>query len=188
MIRFFLFILTFFAGIQLLSAPSSSAAMPPAPLPQTGQTSCWDSNGNVIDCAGTGQDGDKPRGVPWPIPRFVDNADGTVTDKLTNLIWLKNANCFGGQQWATAVASARALASGQCGLTDGSTAGQWHLPSRNELESLVNRQQASSADWLNSQGFTAVQAAVYWSGSTSAYGTGYAWNRGHVLWQRELLQ
>ena len=27
-------------------------------LSQTGQTTCWDTNGNVIPCSGTGQDGD----------------------------------------------------------------------------------------------------------------------------------
>jgi hypothetical protein len=32
-------------------------------------------------------------GVAWPNPRFTDNSDGTVTDNLTGLIWLKNANC-----------------------------------------------------------------------------------------------
>lgn len=29
-------------------------------FPATGQTSCWDSSGTPIDCAGTGQDGDIP--------------------------------------------------------------------------------------------------------------------------------
>ena len=35
------------------------------------------------------------KGVAWPNPRFTDNGNGTVTDNLTGLIWLKNANCFG---------------------------------------------------------------------------------------------
>ena len=34
--------------------------------------------------------------------RFKDNGDGTVTDNCTQLIWLKNANCFGEQQWSEA--------------------------------------------------------------------------------------
>ena len=29
-----------------------------ASVPRTGQTSCYDSDGTVIDCAGTGQDGE----------------------------------------------------------------------------------------------------------------------------------
>ena len=64
-------------------------------LPQTGQTTCWDKNGNVIPCAGTGQDGDIQAGVAWPNPRFTDNGDGTVTDNLTGLMWTQNANPAG---------------------------------------------------------------------------------------------
>ena len=63
-------------------------------LPQTGQVTCYNSAGTAIDCAGTGQDGDIRAGVPWPIPRFVDNLDGTITDTLTGLMWLKDADCF----------------------------------------------------------------------------------------------
>jgi hypothetical protein len=40
-----------------------------------------------------GDDGDIQAGVPFPIPRFTDQGDGTVKDNLTHLIWLKNANC-----------------------------------------------------------------------------------------------
>ena len=61
---------------------------------RTGQTTCYDSDGNVIDCAGTGQDGDIQAGVAWPSPRFVDNGDGTITDMLTGLMWLKDAGCL----------------------------------------------------------------------------------------------
>ena len=38
----------------------------------------------------TGDDGYFEKGVAWPAPRFTDNGDGTVTDNLTGLIWLKN--------------------------------------------------------------------------------------------------
>ena len=31
---------------------------------------------------------------PWPSPRFIDNLDGTVTDDLTGLMWLKDTNCI----------------------------------------------------------------------------------------------
>ena len=41
---------------------------------------------------GTGHDGDYQMGVPWPDPRFTDNEDGTVTDNLTGLIWLEDAD------------------------------------------------------------------------------------------------
>ena len=49
-------------------------------------------------------------------------------------------------------------------------------PNVNELESLVNAEMSSSAIWLNSQGFSNVQAYLYWSSSTYAGGTSSAWN------------
>src|SRR4030066_1260987 len=61
-------------------------------LPQTGQKTCYDTNGVVILCPGTGQDGDIQAGVPWPNPRFIDHGDGTVTDNLSGLMWTKDAN------------------------------------------------------------------------------------------------
>ena len=63
-----------------------------APVPKTGQVICWDV-GNIIPCANTGQDGELQKGVALPTPRFTDNSNGTITDRLTGLIWLKNANC-----------------------------------------------------------------------------------------------
>ena len=46
-----------------------------------------------------GDDGDLQQGVTWPDPRFRDNSDGTITDYLTGLMWLKDANCFGSMSW-----------------------------------------------------------------------------------------
>ena len=57
-------------------------------LPKTGQTGCWDHAGDPIDCAGTGQDGEHQAGISLR-PRFTDHGDGTVTDNLTGLIWMK---------------------------------------------------------------------------------------------------
>jgi len=144
-------------------------------LPQTGQTGCWDTNGAAIDCTNTGQAGEQQTGASWPSPRFTDNANGTVTDNLTGRIWLKNADCFSGHTWVEALAKSNTLATGSCGLTDGSTAGQWRLPNVLELRSLVNEQQASPATWLNTQGFSNVKLDYYWSSSTLANSTGFAW-------------
>ena len=47
---------------------------PPSSVPQTGQMECWDANGNLIDCYGTGQDGEYQMGVSVD-PRFTDNGD-----------------------------------------------------------------------------------------------------------------
>lgn len=155
-------------------------------LPASGQTTCYDTDGKVIPCIGTGQDGDKKMGIGWnEAIRFVDNDNGTITDTLTGLIWLKNANCtdivgginksIGSLTWAGALTWSNSLASGKCGLTDGSNAGQWRLPTRKELKSLVNRGEPNSAVWLGTKGFDNVQAAYHWSSSTNAYYTNQAW-------------
>jgi hypothetical protein len=57
----------------------------PAPVEKTWQ---WISYA-------TGDDGDYEHGAMWPDPRFTDNGNGTITDNLTGLIWLKDADCFG---------------------------------------------------------------------------------------------
>jgi len=153
-----------------------------APVPKTGQTTCYDTDGNVIDCAGTGQDGEYQKGVAWPNPRFTDNGDGTVTDNLTGLIWLEDANCFGERTWSQALSDCNGLASGDCGLTDGSSAGQWRLPNRFELESLLHLgfynpavpNTAGTGKWTEGDPFTNVQY-LYWSSTTGATNASYAW-------------
>lgn len=65
--------------------------------------------------------------------RFVDNNNGTITDTLTSLTWLKDTDCFGKIMWDVAQTKVKALASGQCGLTDSSVAGRWRLPTVSEL-------------------------------------------------------
>ena len=146
-------------------------------LPASGQTKCYDTAGTEIaSCAGTGQDGDKKMGVTWDeATRFSDNGNGTITDTLTGLIWLQNASCFGTKVWADALTSANTLASGVCGLSDSSSAGQWRLPTRKELKSLVNRGVPNSATWLGTKGFSTVQANYYWSSSSYANNTNLAW-------------
>jgi hypothetical protein len=161
-------------------------------VPQTGQTICYDTDGGIIECAGTGQDGEYQYGTPWPEPRFTDNLDGTVTDHLTGLIWLKSANCFGGlRTQANALSDCNGLADGQCGLTDGSVAGDWRLPNVRELQSLIHygvywpalSDTAGTGQWSEGDPFTGVQS-FYWSATTYAYDSYYAWgvymDHGHV--------
>jgi hypothetical protein len=142
-------------------------------LPKTGQTAS----------SAAGDDGDLEKGVAWPNPRFTDNSNGTITDNLTGLIWLKNANCTGALTWANALIWSNNLASGVCGLTDGSTAGQWRLPNINELESLVDLSKVNPA-LSTGHPFTSVQPLYYWSSSSNASYISTAWsvfmNRGSL--------
>ncbi len=108
-------------------------------VPQTGITTCYDSVGDPVSCAGTGQDGEYQTGIAPPTPRFEDNGDGTVTDNLTQLIWLQKQTCtnlIG--DYDNALAGANSLQDGQCGLTDGSSPGDWRLPNINELLSVLS--------------------------------------------------
>jgi hypothetical protein len=152
-------------------ANNFSATVVPAPqavqLPKTGQT----------DSYYTGDDGNLQKGAVWPNPRFSDSGRGTVTDNLTGLVWLKNGNCtddtvFGvskslhnGQ--LTFIASllwSGALHSGSCGLSDGSQVGDWRLPNRNELLSLVDASQATPVLPVGHP-FSNVQLNGYWTSS-----------------------
>jgi hypothetical protein len=115
-------------------------------VPVTGQTTCWDTAGIQINCEGTGQDGEYQYGfTPGAFTRFIDHFDGTVTDNLTGLIWLQDALCFGGLNWQATLDAANGLDDGQCGLTDGSVAGDWRLPNIRELHSLIDFGQSGPA-------------------------------------------
>jgi YVTN family beta-propeller protein len=141
-------------------------------LPQTGQTECYDTTGNVIDCAGTGQDGEIQAGIAWPNPRFADNSDQTITDNLTGLVWAKDGgtptvgSCTGGAKtWQEALDYVACLNStNYLGHTD------WRLPNINELVSLANNYKESRLDnWLYSQGFSNVRIGdYYWSSTTDS--------------------
>lgn len=132
---------------------------------------------------GNRDDGQLQTGVALSKPRFTDNRDGTVTDNLTGLIWLKKAN-NGKMAWANALAFANKLKSGESGLTDGSKAGDWRLPNRFELESLLDLQyfepvlsnSAGTGQWTEGDPFTAVQSNMYWSSSTILTNPANAWS------------
>ena len=114
--------------------------------------------------------------------RYVDCGNGTVTDTVTGLIWLKNANCFSIQAYSAANQAAAGLAAGQCGLTDGSSAGDWRLPTKAEWEATIARAVALGCKWggagsppsltndpatdclsAGPTSFTGVQSSAYWS-------------------------
>jgi len=151
----------------------ASSKIPVAPVPRTGQVTSY----------AAGDDGALRKGVAWPNPRFTKNNDGTVTDNLTGLIWLENANCFSTRTWAQALTDAANLQNGSCGLSDGSAAGEWRLPSKKELKSLVSSQYdspalsntAGTSQWSTGDPFTGVQSFNYWSSTTYAGNTPNAW-------------
>lgn len=146
-----------------------------AKVEKTGQITSYSSTG--------GEDGDLKKGVAWPKPRFTDNGNGTVTDRLTKLIWLKKANAFGVRTWEQALAGAKGLASGLAGLTDGSKAGDWRLPNVKELQSLIDfayydpalSSASGTSQWTNGNAFSDVQTDYYWTSTTYSSNTTDAW-------------
>ena len=132
--------------VVVLDCTPVSAA--PAPVPRTGQTTCYDELGTLVPCAGTGQDGEFQKGVTLPTPRFTDHGNGTITDNLTGLIWLKNANCPNRYiNWPTARTYIAELNSTGTmnGISCGDTSGagnthqtDWRMPNVRELFSLLN--------------------------------------------------
>jgi hypothetical protein len=134
-----------------------------------------------------GDDGSVQSGVPPTDPRWVDNGNGTISDTVTGLIWLKQADCIK-ESWSDAVAAVNSLAAGQCGLTDKSSAGSWRMPNRKEMESLSDRMENNIADYFNTtymnRDNTVFRLPIfsnfgvseyYWTSSTDAANTSEAW-------------
>lgn len=143
----------------------------------------------------TGDDGDLERGLTWPSLRFTDNADGTVKDNLTGLVWLRKANYIdtdyedfdadgtakdGRVTWSHALDFIAGMNSGtysNCAQTD------WRLPSVREMESLIDYGRKGPAlcdttgtgGWTSGAPFYNVQNASYWTATTCADDTTYAW-------------
>jgi hypothetical protein len=171
---------------------------PPAPVSKTGQATCYDSSANVIDCTGTGQDGDLQKGI-WPTPRFKINGDGTVTDNMTGLMWLQDTNCMpdhypefdedntagdGKVTWQHAldfVAGINDRTYPDCGsgYTD------WRLPNLKEFLSLIHYGYAALAipDTVgtghctgNGDPFLGPNFEYHWSSTTALMGRDHAWS------------
>jgi Protein of unknown function (DUF1566)/Collagen triple helix repeat (20 copies) len=161
-------------GLQGPAGPQGAPGIDGAPGPQGAIGPAGPQGPGATDCGG----------------RYVDNADGTVTDCRSGLIWLKNANCttLGPKDWATATTAVAALTSGQCGLTDGSAAGDWRMPTIAEWRAMIASpisqgitdpvltNAAGNAKWSEGNAFSAVQSAVYWSSTTLVDNLFLAWD------------
>ena len=135
---------------------------------QTGQKTCFNENGVVIDCIGTGQDGEIQSGFKFKKNRFTENKQ-IIYDHATDLTWLRNVNVHQDLvDWNSAFNLVSKMnIEMEYGHND------WRVPNIIELESLVDMDRHSPAlptDHL----FDDVQD-YYWSSTTSAYNMDYAW-------------
>ncbi|MGE4560513.1 MAG: DUF1566 domain-containing protein [Desulfobulbus sp.] len=137
-------------------------------LPATGQTLCFDTDGERIPCTGTAQDGAMQHGSPWPASRFALKGD-VVYDHLTGLVWAARADAAGETvSWEEAFEVVR-----HWSRLHQSPGIRWQLPTINELASLVDCNCHSPA--LSARHpFTDLQEG-YWASTTSFFETGWAW-------------
>jgi hypothetical protein len=139
------------------------------------------------------------------IHRYVDCGNGTVTDTVTGLIWLKDGACLPRADWAAANEVAASLQDGDCPnsdadplldhapLTDGSSPGDWRLPTRDEWAATIARAVAlgcvggSAPSLTNDEGdncmfsatgttsFLNARFQLYWSSTTNESVPTQAW-------------
>lgn len=141
---------------------------------------CYDWRGKNIPCDFKGPYAELLFYKSNPESRFTDNKDGTVTDNLTKIVWLKNTNCFGIRDWQSAILAAKSLEEGDCGsdpdliLSDGSSAGDWRLPTMKELCTLIDFSRRDPA-LPNGHMFSDAPTGYHWSATTLDHHPEMAW-------------
>ena len=115
---------------------------------------------------------------------FSRDSSGVVADSATGLAWQDDYSDNGGDikraSWQDALVYCEELSLG--GKSD------WRLPNRNELFSIVDM---SKYDPFISSVFTNVTSDDYWSSTTFAPDSSYAWyvlfSNGYVSWNDKRL-
>jgi hypothetical protein len=166
-------------------------------LPRTGQTICYDTFGEEIDCSGTGQDGETQYGAVLPVPRFTTDYYGlTVVDNLTGLMWTFDSRTPDPYDPALPICALddrllgfdEALIYIEC-LNSNNFLGynDWRLPNREELRSLILDLSADNPALPAGYPFINVEREYnYWSSTNSGIGSINMWSgsesSGGVVW------
>lgn len=95
---------------------------------------------------------------------FTDNGDGTVTDANTGLMW-QQGEAGSTMNWEGALTYCETLSF--AGYSD------WRLPNIKELESITDDSLYDPA--IDTNYFPEAYASPYWSSTTYASDTSYAW-------------
>ncbi len=126
----------------------------------------------------TGDDGDLKKGYPRSGARFVDNGDGTITDRASGLMWVADPGALappfgsGGnpvqRNWSTMIDACLALT--HAGHSD------WRLPNIKELISIGDFEAAFPQ--INETYFPNTQQDYYWSSTalSSFNQVKFCWN------------
>jgi len=144
------------------------------PIVDTGQSSCYDSNGAVIGCpaegaAHYGQDAQHDGNQP----SFADNGDGTVSDTVSGLIWQQSPDVDGSGVIDSNDKLNYAEAMSYCDALVLGGADDWRLPSIKALYSLIDfrGQDVSGYEGSDTSAFTPFINTDYFAfayGDTSA--------------------
>lgn len=187
--------------MSLCIAPFSVFAWP---VPDTGQTTCYDVDGNVISCDGTGQDGAYE--IDPPSYTKLNESGGTwtvVKDEVTGLYWEVKVNCGGvnyenphcAENTYTWYDPNPATNGGNAGtpgdgvitfdtrqfiqaMNDANFGGfsDWRMPEREELRSIVDYGIPSPGPTIDTGYLPNPVSSYYWSSSTDAVSPGSAWS------------
>ena len=171
--------LPFFSGAKKFSAISINCRMIPffllllpvsawsadwTPLPDTGQTVCYDTHGAETDCPAAGQPlfGQDAHFQDTP-PSYLVNANQTVTDVHTGLTWIESGEDIK-QTWEDAIS--------YCQELDFADQSDWRLPEKFELESIVDYSKSYPA--INP--VFSCESSFYWSTTPHMPNPAYAWS------------
>jgi len=137
----------------------------------SGQTTCYNADNNPDSCPPSTGPGNQDANWDGTPKSYTPNGcgGGTVLDNHTGLCWQKDhKNDCTPLKWENALSYCSTLANGSGGLTDGSSAGDWRVPSYVELATLPDMNYPSSS-YLNSV-FTQTgwnsTCHGYWSSTT----------------------
>ena len=153
------------------------------PIPDSGQTKCYDMEGNEINCAGTGQDGEfliNPRSYTKMDANGNDLPDtagewAMVRDNVTGLIWEVKTDDGSIQDKDNEYTWNDAMSVFIPGLNAERLGGHsdWRLPTLVELASIANLGRLGPA--IDKSYFSNTVSSYYWSSTTYAGHEGYAW-------------
>jgi len=165
------------ATTEVATALAGGPLMAQARPLKTGQTQCWDVIGQGIPCTSEpGQDGASQRGLARS---FVDNGDGTITDKRTGLMWEKLSDDDSIHDKDHGYSRPNALAVKIALLNQTAFAGytDWRLPNVSELQSLTSygtfapavpaELNSGCVPWCTVQTCSCTRGSRHWSSSFS---------------------
>lgn len=136
----------------------------------TGLTRCYNEDGDVVDCLGSGQDAEFLAGHDWPLERFETTGEHLVVDRATGLIWTKNSCPTDFPlSWQEALGFIEQMnKEARYGRSD------WRMPNRRELRSLIDHSSKKPALTIGHP-FKNVFLGWFWTSTTAAIATCYAW-------------